>query len=66
MTDNMSGQFEFAAQAGQMHVVQAAEQLDEAGCARLASSLEAVPWDTLDELRGIVLNPPRGNPPFRT
>ena len=62
MIDNLPAQLERAAQAGQSHVVQAAEQLDDTGRATLAASLDAVPWDSLDELRGMVLSSPASGP----
>lgn len=62
MIDSLSAQLEKAAQAGQSHVVQAAEQLDDAGRATLAASLGAVPWDTLDELRNLVLRDAAAGP----
>ncbi|MCH2135977.1 MAG: UDPGP type 1 family protein [Phycisphaerales bacterium] len=54
MRASLEHHLERASACGQTHIVAAAQELDEAGQARLAQSLDAVPWSHFDELQQLV------------
>jgi len=55
--DQLADHLERARECDQLHIIEAAETLNEDGRLTLSSSLDAVPWDDLDALRGLVTGP---------